>query len=132
MQIFTHNLLGMYEGKFLETKIAGLLLSYEYVLTNYLLSIGLGQSKVLDLSIKDKLYRLNNDLRFIPSRLLGDKIRTNVRNPLFHTGELTLLNTSEKIEFFKEYFDLLIQIVLKLLGYSGEYISPIDFCIRIV
>jgi len=130
LSIFVSNLLGMYEGKFLEHKIVGLLLSYEYILTKYLIYLGHDENEVAKLSIQDKLRRLNIILRFIPSRLLGDILRENVRNPLFHSGELTLLNTDEKTNVFKEYFDLLIQIVLKLIGYTGGYISPIDYEVR--
>lgn len=130
MNIFVNNLLGMYEGKFLEHKIVGLLLSYEYILTKYLIYLGYDENEVAKLSIQDKLRRLNINLRFIPSRLLGDILRENVRNPLFHSGEITLLNTDEKINVFKDYFDLLIQIVLKLIGYTGGYISPIDYEVR--
>ena len=127
LTIFIHNVLGMYEGKFLENKLAGLLTSYEYILTKYLVYAGENQDTVVNLSIQDKLRKVNKYLKFIPSKRLGDEIRENMRNPLFHTGEIAILSSDEKIELFRQYYDLLIQIILKIIGYSGKYISPIDF-----
>lgn len=123
---FVGNLLGMYEAKYIEHKIAGLVLSIEYLLTKYL--IYRGQSdEIAILSIQDKLKRVNTYLRFIPSEYLGDGIRKDVRNPLFHSGELALLNGSEIYKYYSEYFDLLIQIFLRIIDYKGGYISRKDY-----
>lgn len=130
MSLFVSNMLGMYEGKFLEHKLVGLVLSYEFLLTRYLVYLGHSLQEVTNLSIQDKLRRLNNSLRFIPSRLLGDNLREQVRNPIFHTGEITMLNTAEKLDIYREYLDLLIQIVLRILSYNGGYISPLDYRVR--
>ncbi|MHB8075655.1 hypothetical protein [Desulfosporosinus fructosivorans] len=130
MRLFVSNLLGMYEGKFLEHKLVGLVLSYEFLLTRYLVYLGHNLQEVTNLSIQDKLRRLNNSMRFISSRLLGDNLREQVRNPIFHTGEISMLNVDEKISIYKEYLDLLIQIVLRIVGYNDGYISPIDYRVR--
>lgn len=130
MRLFVSNLLGMYEGKFLEHKLVGLVLSYEFLLTRYLVYLGHSLQEVSNLSIQGKLRRLNNSMRFIPSRLLGDNLREQVRNPIFHTGEISVLNVDEKLHIYREYLDLLVQIVLRILGYNGGYISPLDYQVR--
>ena len=127
MRILISWLLGTYEGKFIENKIAGLILSYEYLLTRYLISCGCSENKVKGMNIQEKLKKLNKDeLRFIPTEYLKDKLRDGVRNHLFHQGYLPFMSLPEKSDFFDKYFDLIIHIILKILGYNGNYISPID------
>ncbi|MWV43367.1 hypothetical protein GRF59_06945 [Paenibacillus sp. HJL G12] len=121
------SILGMYEGKFLENKLAGLILSYELLLTKYLVKSGSDFESIKELSIQDKLRRVNTYLRFIPSHLLADTLRKDVRNALFHTGEISVLSLNEKIEIYNEYYDLLIQITLRILNYRGKYINPKDY-----
>lgn len=130
MRLLVHNLLGMYEGKFIENKLVGLVITYEFLLTRYLVILGYKLEDVKDLSVQDKLCRLNNHMRFIPSKLLGDGLREKVRNPMFHTGEIVILSGDQKYKIYTEYLDLLIQIILRILGYDGRYISPIDFEVR--
>jgi len=132
MKLFISNLLGMYEGKYLENKIANLLLSYEYLMTKLLIARNniLTQQQVANLNFQQKLARVNGLLRFIPRALLGDTLRTDVRNPLFHQGEIPFLDFNSKLTVFTEYFDLLMQIVFILIGYSGDYISRIDYKVR--
>lgn len=121
------SILGMYEGKFLEHKLAGLILSYELLLTKYLVKLGNNFEDIKELSIQDKLRRVNTHLRFIPSDLLADTLRKDVRNALFHTGEIAVLTSNEKLEIYKKYYDLLIQITLRILNYKGKYITPKDY-----
>ncbi|MDY8022805.1 hypothetical protein [Paenibacillus polymyxa] len=121
------SILGMYEGKFLEHRLAGLILSYELLLTKYLVKLGNNFEVIKELSIQDKLRRVNTHLRFIPSHLFADTLRKDVRNALFHTGEISVLTFNEKLEIYKEYYDLLIQIILRILNYRGKYINPKDY-----
>ena len=130
LRMLVSSLQGMYEGKYLEHKIAGLLIAYEYFLTKYLVKLGHRIEEVKHLSIQDKLRRLNSHMRFIPSRLLGDTLRKDVRNALFHTWEIPLIPFEQKLEIYNEYFDLLIQIILRSLGYTGKYISPANYKVK--
>ncbi|OXS53992.1 hypothetical protein B1A99_27540 [Cohnella sp. CIP 111063] len=127
LNVFVASIVGMYEGKFLEHKIAGLILSYEFLLTKYLVNLGNDLESIKRLSIQDKLRTLNKYMKFIPARLLTDTIRQDVRNALFHTGEIPALTDDEKYELYKDYYDLLIQIILRILGYRGNYITPKDY-----
>ena len=124
---FITSILGMYEGKFLEHKLAGLILSYEYLLTKYLAKLGNNYDTIKELSIQDKLRRINTYMRFIPSHLLADTLRQDVRTALFHTGVISGLTYKEKLEIYPEYYDLLIQIILRILDYKGKYITPHDY-----
>jgi hypothetical protein len=127
LNVVLAGLQGMYEGKYLENKIASLVLLYELILTKYL---KINQPKLKNLekkSVLQKIKLFNDDFKFIGSDLLDDKlVRIEVRNNLFHLGYLPSLDSSQKIEFFQNYYDLLIQIIFKILGYKGEYISPMN------
>lgn len=101
-----------------------MIMAYEYITFKYLLNKELTQDNIGD-NIQKKLYQLNKYLRFIPSEMMKDNLRDSVRNPLFHQGRITLLTLSEKIDLFKKYYDLLIQIILRILSYNGEYISRV-------
>ena len=112
------------QQKYIDMKLAVMLMAYEYLLLKYLLEQGLSQDKIGD-NIQQKLRQINKILRFIPSNLMDDTLRDSVRNPLFHQGEIPLLTLSDKIDLFKKYYNLLIKIVLKILGYTGQHKSPV-------
>ncbi|MCF2146173.1 hypothetical protein IQ276_006855 [Desmonostoc muscorum LEGE 12446] len=113
------------QQKYIDLKIASMLMAYEKLTLKYLLSQGLDENKIGN-NIEQKLGTLNTHLdKFIPKNIMinNDKLRNSIRNPLFHQGEIPKLTLDEKINFFKDYFDLLIKIILKILKYNGEYIS---------
>ncbi|MDB9376008.1 hypothetical protein [Nodularia sphaerocarpa] len=110
------------QQKYIDIKLATMIMAYEYILFKYLLSQGLTQDQVGN-NIQQKLRQVNKYLRFIPSQMMDDTLRDSVRNPLFHQGEIPLLTFNEKIDFFKKYYDLLIKIILRILSYTGEYMS---------
>ncbi|MEH1832164.1 MAG: hypothetical protein V7L29_08830 [Nostoc sp.] len=112
------------QQKYIDLKIASMLMAYENITLKYLLSQGLDENKI-GKNIQQKLGQLNKHLdKFIPNNMIkDDKLRNSVRNPLFHQGEIPKLSLDEKINFFKDYFDLLIRIILRILKYNGEYIS---------
>ncbi|MGF1987083.1 MAG: hypothetical protein RMY62_004380 [Nostoc sp. ZfuVER08] len=112
------------QQKYIDIKLATMLMAYEYLLFKYLLNQGLTQNEIGD-NIQQKLKQANKYLRFIPSKMMDETLRGSVRNPLFHQGEIPRLQSNEKIEIFKQYYNLMIKIVLKILGYTGEYISII-------
>ncbi|BAB75674.1 hypothetical protein DSM107007_51040 [Nostoc sp. PCC 7120 = FACHB-418] len=112
------------QQKYIDLKLATMIMAYEYITFKYLLNKELTQDNIGD-NIQKKLYQLNKYLRFIPSEMMKDNLRDSVRNPLFHQGRITLLTLSEKIDLFKKYYDLLIQIILRILSYNGEYISRV-------
>ena len=118
----------IYAGNFIiEKKLAELIMAYEYLLTKYLLFTG-DINKDDELSIQNKIRCLNDKhLRFIPSNLDGDDLRGEVRNNLFHLGHIPHMSFQEKLNTFDDYFDLLIRIILKMLGYTEKYISRHNF-----
>ncbi|MEH2125835.1 hypothetical protein [Nostoc sp.] len=71
-----------------------------------------------------KDYFANNSyLRFIPSEMTKDTLRESIRNPLFHQGEIPDFDIYDQIDVFNKYYDLLIKIILKVLDYTGKYVS---------
>jgi hypothetical protein len=102
-----------------------MLMAYEYLLFEYLLSQGLSQEEIKETNVLHKLKMANKFLRFIPSNMTNDTLRESVRNPLFHQGDIPSLTLEKKIEIFKSYYDLMIRIILRILNYSGEYMSVI-------
>jgi hypothetical protein len=111
----------------IELKIATLLLAYENLLSQYLVYRGIPQDSLRESNVEQKLRMFNNFYRFIPRDLLGEDLRDSVRNPLFHLGNIPFLTFEETIETFEKYYELLVQILLKILDYHGEYINRLDF-----
>ena len=118
------------QQKYIDLKLAVMIMAYENLLLKYLLNQGLTQDQIqeptkkqIGENIQQKLRQINTFLRFIPSDLMDDTLRDSVRNPLFHQGEIPLLTISDKRALFKRYYDLLIRIILRILGYTGQYMS---------
>ncbi len=103
-----------------EIRLSIMLLSYEYLLTKYLIEIaGEDEGKVQDWSIQSKLGTINKYLRFIK----GDApkiLRKDIRNPLFHQGYIPYTSEKELWGYFTKYRNLLVKIFLKILDYTGE------------
>ncbi len=110
------------QTKHINLKLAIMLMAYEYLLLKYLISKGLARDKIGD-NIQQKLNQVNSYLRFIPSEMTKNTLRESIRNPLFHQGEIPDFDIYEKIDIFNKYYDLLIKIILKILGYTGKYVS---------
>ncbi|QPW62109.1 hypothetical protein [Clostridium botulinum] len=124
---FINTLLKIENEDIIEFKLVFLILAYEQILTNYLLSENAIKEKEIEkLSIEDKIKKVNGILRFIHSKNQGSDLRSGVRNPLFHTGLLTLLKFDERIDIFNKYYDMIFKIIFKIIGYKGEYIERIE------
>ena len=125
MRVIVSLLLNTVNEKYPEFKIAGIIFGLEYYVSQMLLLYGdITQDSIEKMNIQGKLNRLNNKLRFIRKDKLDDYFRDHIRNPLFHQGCLMSLSMEEKAIIHKEYFELLIQILLVSVGYTGKYISP--------
>lgn len=80
------------QQKYIDIKIASMLMAYEKLTLKYLLSQGLDENQIGN-NIEQKLRQLNRYLdKFIPKKMIeDDKLRNSVRNPLFHQGEIPKL-----------------------------------------
>jgi len=115
----------------IEFKIAGIILCFEFFLSKLLLLYGdIDADKLETMNIQTKLGSLNRHLRFIGSDLRNDSIRSVYRNPLFHQGALPNLTLEQKIETYNKYMELLLQIFLVIVGYTGEFVSPNGWSIQ--
>lgn len=110
----------------MEVKWSNLILAFEYFLSFYLeVSCGLTSEEVRKIkSIEQKLKKANGWLRFIPEIYLNEKLRKEIRNPLFHSGEIFSIPFEELVDLYYEFLDLLVRIVFRSLGYTGKYSSP--------
>jgi len=108
----------------LDFMLAGLLLSYEFFTTKFLTDKG--KPPPQESNVQQKLNQLNAYLRFIPKVMLDDTLRKDIRNPLFHQGAIVGADPPTLWDWYTSYFDLLIQITFVVLGYSGNYISPVN------
>lgn len=131
LKTLINGLVAMMIQPYLDLKIAILLVSYEFLLSKYLKNEGLKEVEIINLSIQDKLRRINKYLKFIPSRLLKDNLRANIRNSLFHQGELVFLKSDEIFEVYSTYWELIIQIILKILNYKGKYLEPFSNQVKV-
>ncbi len=121
LQQFIDKVLVMHQQKSVEFKLAGLILAFEFFCTSYLTYQGRPPGP--ETNIQQKLNQINSFLRFIPKALLNDRLRDEIRNPLFHQGVIVGANVMTLWGWYTDYFDLLIDIVFVVLGYTGKYIS---------
>lgn len=121
---FIDMMLVMRNQKQPEFMLAGLLLSYEFFTTKFLTDQG--KPPPQESNVQQKLNQLNSYLRFIPKAMLDDTLRKDIRNPLFHQGAIVGADMATLWDWYTSYFDLLIQVVFVVLGYSGNYISPVN------
>ncbi|NUU73969.1 hypothetical protein [Paenibacillus xylanilyticus] len=123
---FTNRIVDIQNQTFIDNKLAQLIMAYEFLISNYLVSHGLSRDNLEEMNIQKKMTSLNTQLRFIPRELLNDDLR-KVRNPLFHTGAIPFMEGNDLYNFYTEYNDLLMRIYLRIIGYDGEYISRKDY-----
>ncbi|WP_061217005.1 hypothetical protein [Leptospira borgpetersenii] len=114
------------QNDLVEVKWSNLILAFEYFLSFDLeVSCGLTSEEVRKIkSIEQKLKKANGWLRFIPEIYLNEKLRKEIRNPLFHSGEIFSIPFEELVDLYYEFLDLLVRIVFRSLGYTGKYSSP--------
>lgn len=124
---YTNRIVDIQNQTFIDNKLAQLIMAYEFLISNYLVSLGcLSRDELELMNIQKKMTSINKQLRFIPKNLLTDDLR-KVRNPLFHTGAIPFMNSNELYNFYTDYNDLLMRIYLRIIGYDGEYISRKDY-----
>lgn len=126
LRSFVNRIADMQQQKFIDNKLAHLIIAYESLLTDYLIYKGATKSEIGEMNIQQKLGRLNRELRFIPKELLGENLR-ELRNPLFHTGTIPLMDFTDSLNIYSEYNNLLMKIFLRIFSYDGEFISRIDY-----
>jgi hypothetical protein len=124
---FISLLLDLQNQHHIELQIATLLLAYENLLSQYLIYRGIPQAEIEEGNVELKIRKFNTIFRFIRKDLLGDDLRASIRNPLFHLGNIPFLTIKEKIDAFEKYYELLIQITLKILDYHGEYTNRLNY-----
>jgi hypothetical protein len=113
--------------RYLEMKCAALLMAYECFLTAYLVSQGEDRAAVSNYNIQQKIGKANGYLRFIPAGQLGDALREGIRNPLFHQGMIPAMSSDEVYSTYVGYFDLLLRMILRVLKYTGKFISRVTY-----
>lgn len=120
-----NTLLKIEKESIIEYKLVFLILAYEELTTKFLLLNGKDEKTIKGYNIQQKIQQINSILKFIPSSHQGDDLRDNVRNDMFHFGDIPLLSFDEKKEIFNKYHELLYKILFKILKYNGKYISRI-------
>lgn len=123
---YVNRIVDLQNQQFIDNKLAQLIMAYEFLISNYLVSLGLSRDNLEKMNIQSKMSFLNNEMRFIPKELLNEDLR-KARNPLFHTGAIPFMEGKELYNFYTEYNDLLMRIYLRIIGYDGEYISRKDY-----
>jgi hypothetical protein len=121
---FVDMILEMHQQRKVDLKLAVLIMAYELFCTSFLTYKGEPPSQ--ESNIQQKTNRINYHVRFIPKNLLDDTLRGNIRNPLFHQGVIVGAGIETLWDWYTQYFDLLLQIVFVILGYSGFFISRVS------
>lgn len=111
----------------LEMKAAALLMAYECFLTAYLKDKGEDPDTLTEYNIQQKISRANKYLRFVPAKQQGDDLRNDIRNPLFHQGNIPHMKPEDIYSTYLDYFDLLVRIILRVLNYGGMFISRTNY-----
>lgn len=112
----------------IEFMLVGLILSIEYTCKFYFKEIlGYDQEEIDKYeNIQQKLNHLNSHMKFISSEYLSDhldELRKDIRNPLFHTGEILAVDYSDLLNVYNKYYDILLRIIFRMIGFMGSYRS---------
>ena len=112
----------------IEFMMVSLILSLESACSFYFSKIlNYSMERINDFdNIQQKLSHLNGALRFITSDYLSDRLREHVRNPLFHIGAIEDIEYPELLNIYYKYYDLLIRIIFRTIGYTGKYRSAFN------
>ena len=121
---FIDMILEMHQQRKIDLKLAVLVMTYELFCTSFLTYKR--EPPPEDSNIQQKMNRINYHLRFISKNFLDETLRGNIRNPLFHQGVIVGTGIEALWEWYTMYFDLLLQIVFIILGYSGSFISRVS------
>ncbi len=92
------------------------LLSYQWCLRN-----GSTKDQLSDKNIVSKLKDLRKTFRFIEKRFTDDALRSDIRNPLIHSGQIPLMSFDELVKWADDLYVLALRILLCTLGYTGKF-----------
>ena len=113
------------EQKYPTFRLAGLLMCYERFCADLLTF--LGDPLAGDPNVEQKLNRLHKNHLKLDKHLRrgGSELRKSIRNPLMHEGLIEAAPLLQQLEWFNNYWDQFLQILLIALQYQGQYLSPI-------
>jgi hypothetical protein len=105
-----------------------LIVAFERFLTNILVEKGIKKEELLKdgMNLIRKLNKYNKIIKKIPKKYTVEKIISNYRNPLFHSGEIYAKDIKELFQFFSIYLDLLYALIFENVNYTGEYVLLSD------
>lgn len=107
----------------LNIKWAILLMSLEFFLNGMLLEKGETTENLEGKNFSQKICMLNGHIRCIKKKYCNNNIiRVSYRNALFHEGSIDMALSHDNVwNSFNEYRDLLYQLIMRYIGYDGEF-----------
>lgn len=105
-----------------ELKLAVLILALETLSYHWCLRDGLSAQQLESIPLQNKLLRMRNrKFKFIEKAIVNHTLRTGLRNPLIHSGQIPMMATEEKLIWVNSLYALSLKILLCELGYRGRY-----------
>lgn len=106
----------------IQMRVLATVLAVELITFKWVTMHGLAAEQAVRMNIETKLNRLRKDgMYFIEKKFTADDLRSDIRNPLMHTGIIPLMSFEELCRWSEDLYDLAFRILLVVLGYKGKY-----------
>ncbi len=111
--------------KVVDLRLLLAMLAVETLTYYWCLDDGLAQNQVTAMNIETKINRMAKRFRGIKRKVLQtDLLRSDVRNPLLHTGEIPAMKLDEMLRWADRLYILAFRMILTLVGYTGLFADP--------
>jgi hypothetical protein len=108
-----------------ESRLAIIIIAIEMISSAHARKMdGWNEEQVQTSGIKEKLDVLNRHLKFIPKEIRSKWLKKTLRNPLMHSGVIPSYDGIKLIGIYHELLKLSLQILFRILNYTGEYLDP--------
>ncbi|MHC4406650.1 MAG: hypothetical protein ACYTG0_44065 [Planctomycetota bacterium] len=85
---------------------------------------GLGEDQLKTMNIEAKINRMAKTHPRIQRKVLQtDLLRSDVRNPLMHVGEIPTLTLDEMVSWAERLYVLAFRMILTFVGYTGTFVD---------
>ena len=111
--------------KVIELQLLLAILAVESLTYYWCLDDGMAPEQAGKMNIEQKLNRMAAQYPGIKQKVRKtDLLRSDVRNPLMHTGQIAAMTAEDMWNWAERLYVLAFRMILTLIGYSGSFVDP--------
>ena len=111
--------------KVMDVELVLAILALETLTYYWCLADGVTPVQMKKMNIEEKINRMAKSFQGIDRKgLKTNLLRTDVRNPLMHTGEIPAMTAKEMVSWGDRLYVLAFRIIVTLVGYDGLFGDP--------